>query len=193
MPTSLTSLGPAFKSPLVPRTSTRHAGVAQLVRAPACHAGGRGFEPRLSRHFWQHLHTLASKPFPRFDSSAARDSTPTSLFRSSPRAPTPPARPRGVNQTHHGCLVGQVGLLKFPAVVDRISHLGCQSGWIDLAGHGSIAPERRRSAMVRSSPGKASARMTRKSLLRMSLRKGRPRRVRRIGSFDPSLTLRSDK
>ena len=28
------------------------AGVAQLVRAPPCHGGGRGFDPRLSRHFF---------------------------------------------------------------------------------------------------------------------------------------------
>ena len=36
-------------SPLPP-TIKLSGGVAQLVRAPACHAGGRRFEPGHSRH-----------------------------------------------------------------------------------------------------------------------------------------------
>ena len=35
----------------IPVVSTKYGSVAQLVRVPACHAGGRGFEPLLSRQF----------------------------------------------------------------------------------------------------------------------------------------------
>ena len=38
-------------SPLLPTKISKYGGVAQLVRAIACHAIGRGFESLHSRHF----------------------------------------------------------------------------------------------------------------------------------------------
>jgi hypothetical protein len=44
-----------YGSRLFAREPPTFAGVAQLVRAPACHAGGRGFEPLHSRQSFQWL------------------------------------------------------------------------------------------------------------------------------------------
>ena len=51
--TSLTWVGGTFKSCSECGSRPVFAGVAQLVRAPPCHGGGRGFEPRLSRHSFE--------------------------------------------------------------------------------------------------------------------------------------------
>ena len=44
--------GHRFKSYCDHQFNNNSGGVAQLVRAPACHAGGREFDPRHSRHFY---------------------------------------------------------------------------------------------------------------------------------------------
>src|SRR5674476_92047 len=61
---TLTKEGRAFKPSLLCGSCqiTASAGVAQLVRAPPCHGGGRGFEARLSRHFFKHLGRFFGRP-----------------------------------------------------------------------------------------------------------------------------------
>ena len=51
----LTGAGVSLIPTLVEHVCFARGGVAQLVRASACHAEGRGFEPRLSRQFSRNL------------------------------------------------------------------------------------------------------------------------------------------
>jgi hypothetical protein len=70
----------------------RRGGVAQLVRAPACHAGGRGFKSRLSRHKIKYLDLQKNLGVPTFPAQLGLLVTfrsPASFF-ARPILPRPP-------------------------------------------------------------------------------------------------------
>src|SRR5512134_1727878 len=100
---------------------TASAGVAQLVRAPPCHGGGRGFESRLSRHSFN---GLAQVPDFRSVTSDATVTRSALFCTASSSFLAPMTRARSKRRT----LVALTGLQAFahaqlPVAVDRVGNL----------------------------------------------------------------------
>src|SRR5476649_243813 len=86
---TLTKEGRAFKPSLLCGSCqiTASAGVAQLVRAPPCHGGGRGFESRLSRQFQWLGQTPLRKPWPALQNAPSSIIVASSEFSGIHRQP----------------------------------------------------------------------------------------------------------
>ncbi len=113
--------------PMRPYASAR-GGVAQLVRASACHAEGRGFEPRRSRHFYDLADPRCSNFSGRRVPTFEHHPFPLSLVAPSTASVHDAANCREV----HRAIGGEQGV----GGAERVAHRVRQRGGVALASDG---------------------------------------------------------